>query len=431
MIQVIDIREGGPAPAPAPARLALDPEIAEATHAICERVRIEGDAALIELTRRYDGADISGGIRVAGAEMEAAGASVPKELKEAIARMAERLGDLHSRQLPAEWIADSRDVSFGERVKPIASAGCYVPGGRASYPSTVLMTTVPARIAGVPRVVLCTPPAEDGSVPAVVLYAALVAGVDDVFRVGGAHAVAAMAYGTESIEAVDKIVGPGNVWVTAAKREVAGHVGIDGLAGPTELVIVADSSADPSVLAIDMVAQAEHDPHARTFLITTDPKLADTLMSRLREEAVASPRREIVESSLEHASIVLAADENAAARTADGIAPEHLQIVTGDPRAFLAKVRSYGAAFLGPHTPVSFGDYGVGSNHVLPTMGSARFASGLRAADFVTVSSFVEASEDGIRSYGPEVETVAAAEGLAAHARASEIRRGAQSGTDR
>jgi histidinol dehydrogenase len=285
------------------------------------------------------------------------------------------------------------------------------------------MTVVPARVAGVERVVLCTPPRADGSVPDEVLYAAIVAGADAVYRVGGAHAIAALAHGTESIRRVDKIVGPGNVWVTAAKREVSGIVGIDGLAGPTELVIVADRTADPSLLAVDLVAQAEHDPRATTTLVALERDLVDAVVAAAGEEAERSPRREVVEQSMAATRAVVAPDLKAAAEVVDRLAPEHLQVVVADPRSFLETVRSFGAAFLGPATPVSFGDYGVGSNHVLPTMGTARFASGLRAADFVTVSSFVQASEEGLRALGPQVEAVAGAEGLPGHARASKLRR--------
>jgi histidinol dehydrogenase len=285
------------------------------------------------------------------------------------------------------------------------------------------MTVVPARVAGVERVVVCTPPGRDGFVPDAVLYAASVAGADAVYRVGGTHAVAALAYGTESIPRVDKVVGPGNVWVTAAKRELAGVVGVDGLAGPTELVIVADGSSDPAMLAVDLVAQAEHDPGATATLVALERRLADSLPPAVRRETEASPRREIVGRSIESARLVLVPDVAAAAEVVERLAPEHLQVATADPGAFLDRVRSFGAAFLGPLTPVSFGDYGVGSNHVLPTMGTARFASGLRATDFVTVSSFAEASEEGLHVFGQEVEAVAESEGLPGHARASRSRR--------
>ncbi|HXJ62111.1 MAG TPA: histidinol dehydrogenase [Actinomycetota bacterium] len=404
-------------------RVAFDASVVEGARAIVERVRAEGDAALVDLTRRFDGVDLGGRIAVSDEELAAAEGELSPDLRAALEAMRERLAALHARQVPGEWWDERDGVRFGETVRPVAAAGAYVPGGRAAYPSTVLMTAVPAKVAGVGRVVLCTPPAEDGSVPAAVRFAASIAGVDAVYRIGGAQAIAALAFGTESVEAVDVVVGPGNVWVTAAKRELAGVVGIDGLAGPTELVVVADGTADPAVLSVDLVAQAEHDPLARVVLVTLDAGLPARVERALRDEVGASPRREIVELSLAGSVAVVAADEDEAAALADRVAPEHLQIVTVDPRRVLDRCTSYGAAFLGPLTPVAFGDYGVGSNHVLPTMATARFSSGLRAADFVRVSSVVEATEHGLERHADEVEAVATAEGLPGHARTVEVRR--------
>ena len=407
--------------APEPIRPALDPAVEDRVRSICDRVRREGDAAVVALTRELDGADVQEGLVVPIEEVE--GAEVPRALSEAIDRMAVRLRELHAHQLPAEWEETADGVTYGEVVRPLASVGCYVPGGRAAYPSTVLMTAVPAGVAGVSRVALCTPPAEDGSVPPVVLRAARAAGVEEVYRVGGAQAIAALAFGTETIPPVDKIVGPGNAWVTAAKRQVSGIVGIDTLAGPTELVVVAGPGADPGVLATDLVAQSEHDPAARTLLICLDDSLPEKVDRALEAEVERSPRRSVVEAALEGSSAVVVGSEEAAARMVDRLAPEHLQVLTDVPREFLRLVRSFGAAFLGPFTPVSFGDYGVGSNHVLPTMATARFASGLRTSDFVTVSSVVESSPEAVATLGPEVELLAEAEGLPGHARATEVRR--------
>jgi histidinol dehydrogenase len=419
MLRVLDLRAGDTAPDPVDP--AFDPDVREAAARICERVREQGDRALVELTRELDGVDVAGGILVDPAETEEA--SPPAELRRSIDAMAERLRELHGRQLPTPWEAQRDGVRFGEVVRPLTSVGCYVPGGRAAYPSTVLMTAVPARVAGVERVVLCSPPSADGSLPAAVRYAARVAEVDEVYRVGGAQGIAALAYGTESIPSVAKIVGPGNAYVTAAKREVSGTVGIDLLAGPTELVIVAGTSADPVILAADLVAQAEHDPQARTTLVCMDETLPEKVSRALEAEVEGSSRRDIVESSLALSAAVIVAGEEEAARVVEHLAPEHLQIVTEEPARFLERVRSFGAAFLGPSTPVSFGDYGVGSNHVLPTMATARFSSGLRASDFVTVRSYVEASPESASGIGAEVETVAHAEGLPGHARAVEVRR--------
>ena len=415
----MDLRAGETAPDPVDP--AFDPEVREAAARICQRVHEEGDRALVELTQQLDGVDVAGGILVDPGDIESA--SPPAPLRRSIDRMAERLRELHGRQLPPPWEAERDGVRFGEVVRPLASVGCYVPGGRAAYPSTVLMTAVPARVAGVDRVVLCSPPSADGTLPETVRYAARVAEVDEVYRVGGAQAIAALAYGTESIPSVAKIVGPGNAYVTAAKREVSGTVGIDLLAGPTELVIVAGAAADPVILAADLVAQAEHDPQARTTLVCMDETLPEKVALALEAEVQSSARREIVESSLALSAAVIVAGEEEAARVVEHLAPEHLQLVTDEPARFLERVRSFGAAFLGPSTPISFGDYGVGSNHVLPTMATARFSSGLRASDFVTVRSFVEASPESAAGIGREVEAVAQAEGLPGHARAGEVRR--------
>lgn len=421
MLRVVDLVRGDPPPRPA--RAALDAAVAARVRGICARVRAEGDAAVEAFTEELDGARVAGRLLVHESEVEAGASRVPRELRRAIEGMAARLRDLHRRQAPSSWEAEEDGLRFGEAVRPLASVGCYAPGGRAAYPSTVLAAALPARVAGVPRVVLCTPPAADGSVADAVLYAARVAGVDAVFRAGGAQAVAAMAYGTETIPAVDKIVGPGSVWVTAAKREVAGEVGIDGLAGPTELVVVADESADPALLAVDLVAQAEHDPLARATLVTPEAALPGEVGAALEVEVEASPRRAVVEAAIGEAMAVVVSDLRQAADVVDRLAPEHLQIVLVDARGFLGRVRAYGAAFLGPATPVSLGDYGVGSNHVLPTMARARFESGLRTADFVTVSSWVEASPEAVARLGPEVEALALAEGLPGHARACRVRR--------
>lgn len=407
-----------------PRRLEIDPSIAETVRGILERVRAEGDAALIELTRRFDGADLAErGLLVARDELEAAERAVPPELRAALDALIERLRDLHRRQLPAPWVEEREGVRAAEVVTPLPAVGCYVPGGRAVYPSSVAMTVVPAAVAGVGEIVLTTPPAADGSVHPAVLYAASRAGATRIAKVGGAQAVAALAYGTASIPAVDKVVGPGNAYVTEAKRQLAGVVGIDGLAGPSELVLIADGTADPALLAADLAAQAEHDPEAETVFVTPDEGLLRATLDRLEAEVAAAPRAEVIRASLAaHGRAVLVADLDQAVEVANDLAPEHLQIVTADPRTLAERVRAAGAVFLGPWTPVPFGDYGVASNHVLPTSGTARFASGLRAADFVTVRSVVEVSAEAARALAPEVAVIAGAEGLAAHARAALVR---------
>ncbi|HET9725126.1 MAG TPA: histidinol dehydrogenase [Actinomycetota bacterium] len=391
---------------------------------IVARVRAEGDEALLELTLRFDGAELrERGLVVTPDEFEAAERAVPTELKAAIDALVERLTDLHRRQLPIEWVDERGGVRFGELVKPIRAAGCYVPGGRAVYPSSVAMTVAPAVVAGVEEVVVATPPSADGSIHPSVLYAAVRSGATRVVKVGGAQAIASLAYGTGSVPAVDIVVGPGNAYVTEAKRQLHGVIGIDGLAGPSELVLIADGSADPEMLATDLVAQAEHDPQAQATFVTPDRHQLDATLKELEAEVAAASRRQIVEQALaERGRAILVADLDHAAEVANDLAPEHLQIVTEDPRALAVKIRSAGAIFLGAWTPVPFGDYGVASNHVLPTSGTARFSSGLRAADFVTVSCVVEMSRDAAAALAADVEELARVEGLVGHGRAATIR---------
>jgi histidinol dehydrogenase len=406
-----------------PRSLEIDPAVADTVRGIIERVRAEGDEALFDLTLKFDGADLrEAGLTVSPQEFQRAEETVPLELKAALDALVDRLTDLHRRQLPMEWWDERDGVRFGEIVRPLARAGCYVPGGRAEYPSSVAMTVVPAVVAGVEGVVVCTPPSPDGSIHPAVLYAAARGGATAVAKVGGAQAVAALAFGTASIQAVDRIVGPGNVYVTEAKRQVAGFVGIDGLAGPTELAVVADASADPAWIATDLVAQAEHDPEALAVLVAFDGNVVDRVGQALEAEVARAGRGDVVKAALAHASTVLVADDDQAVEVLDRLAPEHLHVVMADAPAFAQRIRNAGAIFVGGFTPVPFGDYGVGSNHVLPTAGTARFSSGLRAADFVTVSSVVEVSDGAAARLAPEVARIALAEGLPGHARAVEIR---------
>jgi len=406
-----------------PRGLEIDPSVADAVRGIIERVRAEGDEALFDLTLKFDGADLrQTGLTVSPEEFQRAEETVPSELKAALDALVDRLTDLHRRQLPMEWWDERDGVRFGEIVRPLARAGCYVPGGRAEYPSSVAMTVVPAIVAGVEGVVVCTPPSPDGSIHPAVLYAAARAGATAVAKVGGAQAVAALVFGTGSIQAVDRIVGPGNVYVTEAKRQVAGFVGIDGLAGPTELAVVADASADPAWVAADLVAQAEHDPEALAVLVAFDADVVDQVKQALVAEVARAGRSDVVKAALAHARTVLVADDDQAVEVVDGLAPEHLHVVLADATPFAQRIRNAGAIFVGGFTPVPFGDYGVASNHVLPTAGTARFASGLRASDFVKVSSVVEVSDGAAARLAPEVARIALAEGLPGHARAVEIR---------
>jgi histidinol dehydrogenase len=422
VLELLDLRERGERLESN--RLEIDPTVVETVRAILQRVFVEGDEALIELCRRFDGADVEGGVLVGDDEFAAAETATPLDLRHALDDLIERLGDLHARQLPTAWW-DSRDgIRFGEIVRPLASVGCYVPGGRAVYPSSVCMTVVPAVVAGVGEIVLCTPPHEDGSISPSVLYAARRAGASHVAKTGGAQAIGAMAYGTESIPRVDRIVGPGNAYVTEAKRQVAGFVGIDGLAGPSELAIVADGDIVARHAALDLIAQAEHDPEARTFFVTPEASLIEMVGAALDDALRDAGRRRIVDAALRHTKFVLVRDLDHAADVVNDLAAEHLLLLLEDADGFLPKVRNAGAIFLGPWSAVPFGDYGVASNHVLPTAGTARFSSGLRAADYVTVTSVIEMDEASAALHAGPAATIANAEGLVGHARAMEARVG-------
>jgi histidinol dehydrogenase len=406
-----------------PRRLDADPSVADAVRSILARVRDEGDDAVLDLTLRFDGADLrERGLLATPDELVAAADATPSDLRRAIDAMIERLRDLHGRQLPPEWRDERDGVLYGEIVRPIDAAGCYVPGGRAVYPSSVAMTVVPAVVAGVERIAVSTPPRPDGSIDPAVLYAAGRAGATSVVKTGGAQAIGALAFGTPSVPRVDRIVGPGNAYVTEAKRQVSGFVGTDGLAGPTELVLVADEGVDPRWVALDLIAQAEHDPDALATLVLTDESLADRVERHLRLELERAARRDILDHALRNARAVLVADLEHAVAVANDLAPEHLQLAVADAVPLMSSIRHAGAVFVGPSTAVPFGDYGVASNHVLPTAGTARFASGLRAADFVTVASVVEMDPSAAARFAPDVALIARAEGLDGHARAVDAR---------
>jgi histidinol dehydrogenase len=421
MLELLDLRERGGRLEPS--KLEIDPATTETVRSILQSVFIEGDDVLIELAKQFDGADLSAtGILVTDAEFAQAERDVPRDLRTALDELVERLHKLCDRQIPTEWWEERDGMRYGEIVRPLQSVGCYVPGGRARYPSTVCMTVVPASVAGVEEIILCTPPQRDGSIHAAVLYAARRAGATHVAKTGGAQAVAAMAYGTESIPSVDRIVGPGNVYVTEAKRQVAGFVGIDGLAGPSELAIVASGEVDPRMAALDLIAQAEHDPEARTFFITADTSLAEKVDAALQDELTHAGRREIVDQAIRHTKLVLVRDLAHAADAVNDVAAEHLLLLLDDPEGFLPAVRNAGAIFLGAWTAVPFGDYGVASNHVLPTAGTSRFASGLRAADYVTVSSVLRMTPEAAIRFTPGTSAIARAEGLVGHAKAMDAR---------
>jgi histidinol dehydrogenase len=401
----------------------LDAEVLSAAGRIVEDVRARGDQAVRELTARFDGVEIDE-LRVSDEEIEAALDAVPEELSDALVQAAFAIEQFHRRQVPDSWFEANEFGSFlGQKVTPIERVGIYVPGGRAVYPSSVLMNAIPALVAGVDEIALVTPPGEDGRVAPATLAAATVAGVSEIYRVGGAQAVAALAYGTDSIRAVDKIAGPGNAYVTAAKKLVSGDVGIDMLAGPSEALVLADGTAPPGFVAVDLVMQAEHDPRAAVYLVTTDPDLPDAVEEVLEELLSVAPRGEIVrECFRDNGLAVVCPDVMSAIDTANDIAPEHLSVMMVDPMELLGSIRNAGSIFLGPWSPQSIGDYIAGPNHVLPTGGTARFASPLSVLDFVKRSSVISYSREALAFDGPTAMTLAEAEGLDAHALAIALR---------
>jgi histidinol dehydrogenase len=401
-------------------------EIARAVDDIVAAVRSGGDAALLEISARLDRFQPpdAAGLAIAPAELEAAARGLEPAARAALAYAAERIERYHAFALPKSWrLTDEHGSVLGQEVRPLERVGIYVPGGRAAYPSTVLMTAVPARVAGVREIVLVTPPGPDGRVPPAVLAAAHVAGVTEGWRIGGAQAVAALAYGTATIRRVDKIVGPGNVYVALAKTRVFGDVGIDMVAGPSEVVVVADRAADPAWIAADLLAQAEHDPMARSLLITDAADLLPRVEAALTAQLRTLPRREIAGQALAaNGAFVLVSDLEVAVDVANRLAPEHLELMVTAPAALLPRVRHAGAVFLGAHTPEVVGDYVAGPNHVLPTAGTARFASPLGTEDFVKRSSVIEYSPSGLESALPHLAALARIEGLDGHGRAAEAR---------
>ena len=427
MARRLDTRDGGFEAAFADAlgvkrETAVD--VGETVAQILAEVRRRGDAALIEYTRRFDRLDLTPeGLRFTKAEIDAARASVSSELLAALETASERIEAYHRRQLPTDlsW-RDETGVELGARWRPLATVGLYVPGGTAAYPSSVLMNALPARVAGVERLVMTTP-TPDGAVNPLVLAAAAVAGIDEIYRVGGAQAVAALAYGTETIAAVDKVVGPGNAYVAAAKRQVFGTVGIDLIAGPSEVLVVADGANDPRWIALDLLAQAEHDTAAQSILITDDAGFADRVEKAVADELAALPRAAIAGASWrDHGLVILVRDLAETPPLIDRVAPEHLELAVADPDALAARVRHAGAIFLGRHTPEAISDYVAGPNHVLPTARSARFSSGLSVLDFVKRSSIVRCDAASVAALAPAAMALAKAEGLDAHARSIAVR---------
>ncbi len=401
-------------------------EVVSTVANILRDVRERGDAALVEYTQRFDFEAASvATLRHPIPSQTQADALVPAEIAAGLRLARDRVAAFHERQRTED--ANHRDAD-GTRsaflVRPLGAAGAYVPGGTATFPSSVIMTVVPAKIAGVPRVVVVTPPGPDGAINPAVLFACALCGADELYAAGGAQAIAALAYGTQTIARVDKIVGPGNVWVTEAKRQVFGTCGIDGLAGPSEVLVVADASSKPEFVAGELIAQAEHDPLARVAAVSQDRGVLEAVAALLDGDfATACGRADIVGRVLaERAYLVHARDRGAVVRVIDRFAPEHLSIQTRDPWNLVPQIARAGALFLGDDTPVAAGDYIAGSNHVLPTSGAARFSSGLRTADFSRTMSLVENSPARMRSDAAALAALATFEGLPAHARTARMR---------
>ncbi|WP_454632977.1 histidinol dehydrogenase [Bradyrhizobium cenepequi] len=406
------------------AKREVSADVERATRAIVDDVVVRGDAALIEATRKFDRLELdAANMRVTAAEIDAAVKACDAATLDALKLARDRIETFHQRQLPKdERFTDPLGVELGWRWTAVEAVGLYVPGGTAAYPSSVLMNAVPAKVAGVPRVVMVVP-APDGKLNPLVLAAAQLGGVSEIYRVGGAQAVAALAYGTATIAPVAKIVGPGNAYVAAAKRLVFGKVGIDMIAGPSEVLVVADDTGNADWIAADLLAQAEHDTSAQSILITDSITLAADVERAVEAQLATLPRAEIARASWnDFGAIILVKKLDDAVALANAIAAEHLEVMTADAEAFAAKVRNAGAIFLGPHTPEAIGDYVGGSNHVLPTARSARFSSGLGVLDFMKRTSLLKCGPDQLRALGPAAMTLGKAEGLDAHSRSVGLR---------
>ncbi|AUS98173.1 histidinol dehydrogenase [Clostridium thermosuccinogenes] len=427
MIKVIDMRDDkkGDIYGRLPDRISMDDSsIMKTVGEVISSVRQKGDEALMEYASRFDNVKLTAEtMRVSKEEIAEAYSRVDGELIEVIRKAKANIEAFHAKQKENSWFSSEKDgVILGQLYRPMEIVGVYVPGGTAAYPSSVLMNVVPAKVAGVPKVVMVTPPKKEGINPAV-LVAANEAGVDEIYRIGGAQAVAALAFGTESIPKVDKIVGPGNIYVATAKRMVYGYCDIDAVAGPSEITVVADETANPCFVAADMLSQAEHDVMASAILITTSERLAEEVKKELEKQASRLSRKEIIEKSLEnYGAIIITESLEKAMEVANRIAPEHLELCVQEPFSLLGSVRNAGAIFLGNYSSEPLGDYFAGPNHVLPTSGTARFFSPLNVGDFIKKSSIISYSAKALGSVKDDVIRFAEAEGLTAHANAIRIR---------
>ncbi len=392
-------------------------EVLSVVNEIVMEVENKGDEALYAYTEKFEGA-ILDDLQVSEEEIDAAYDLVDDRLMDALSEAKDNIFQFHNQQKEHDlWMTEiAPGVSVGQKVVPLDSVGAYVPGGRASYPSSALMNIIPAKVAGVSRVIVCTPPKADGSITPLTLVAADMAGADEIYKIGGAQAIAAMALGTESLDRVQKIVGPGNVYVTAAKMLMRGSVEIDFPAGPSEVLILADRTADPGVIAADMIAQGEHDPRSISVLVSLDDLLASAVIEELSIQGALAARREIVEQSLQHSAVLVANDIDEAVDFCNAFAPEHLEIITKDPMDVLRSIHNAGSVFLGKYTPVAAGDYASGTNHVLPTSGYARTFSGLNVDHFTKKISVQMITDEGLLGLEDTIITLAEAEGLKAHA---------------
>ena len=391
---------------------------------IIKNVRERGDEAVFEYTKNFDKAEICAGNFIVTPEEEAeAYEKVDKDLIEIIKRAIARIRAFHEHEKQESWFTTENGMVLGQRVTPLQRAGVYVPGGKAAYPSSVLMNVIPAQVAGVPEIVMCTPPGKDGKITPTTLVAAKEAGVGTIYKVGGAQAIAAMAYGTESLKKVDKITGPGNIFVALAKKAVYGHVSIDSVAGPSEVTVLADESANAHFVAADLLSQAEHDELASCILVTTSRKLAEDVSREVDEYLKVLSRSAIIKKSLDNFGRILVAKSMDDAITAvNEIAPEHLEIVTRDPFLLMTRIKNAGAIFIGEHSSEPLGDYFAGPNHVLPTNGTAKFFSALSVDDFIKKTSIIYSSREALAALHEDVENFAKAEGLTAHANSIHVR---------
>ena len=391
---------------------------------IIKDVRERGDEAVFEYTRKFDKADISAENFVVTPEEEAeAYEKVDKELIEIIRRAIARIRAFHEHEKQESWFTTENGMVLGQRVTPLQRAGVYVPGGKAAYPSSVLMNVIPAQVAGVPEIIMCTPPGRDGKVTPTTLVAAKEAGVGTIYKVGGAQAIAAMAYGTESLKKVDKITGPGNIFVALAKKAVYGHVSIDSVAGPSEVTVLADDSANAHFVAADLLSQAEHDELASCILVTTSGQLAEDVSREVDEYLKVLTRADIIKKSLDNfGRILVAKSMDEAIMAVNEIAPEHLEIVTRDPFLLITRIKNDGAILIGEHSSEPLGDYFAGPNHVLPTNGTAKFFSALSVDDFIKKTSIIYSSKEALATLHGDIENFAKVEGLTAHANSIHVR---------